>query len=194
LIEQGVVFGNETTYIHKQNKQEYPMYLLDYRNTMVVVSGYSVELRARIIDRWQELEKAQSIVALPDFNNPAEAARAWAIEYEAKQLALAERDAAIATKAEIGCRREATAINTASQAVKKLNKLEVELDKSKDYASVKRMEILFPEFKPFNWRELKATSQEMGFPIEKVFDQNYGNVNAYHKNVWKAVYNLDFDS
>lgn len=27
----------------EQNKQKYPMYLLDYRNTMVVVSGYSVE-------------------------------------------------------------------------------------------------------------------------------------------------------
>lgn len=131
--------------------------------------------------------------SLPNFNNPAEAARAWAVEYEAKQLALIERDVAVATKVEIGNRREATAMNTASQAVKKAHKLEIELDKSKDYASVKRMEILFPEFKPFNWRELKATSQEMKLPIEKVFDRNYGNVNAYHANVWKAVYNLDFD-
>lgn len=56
LIEKGVVFGNETPYIHQQNGQAYPEFLLNYRDTMVVVSGYSVEVRARIIDRWQELE------------------------------------------------------------------------------------------------------------------------------------------
>lgn len=56
LIDRGVVFGNETPYVHAQNGQTYTQFLLNYRNTMVVVSGYSVEVRARIIDRWQELE------------------------------------------------------------------------------------------------------------------------------------------
>ncbi|MGW8423250.1 Rha family transcriptional regulator [Comamonas sp. HJ-2] len=56
LIERGVVFGNETLYTHSQNQQAYPEFLLDYRNTMVVVSGYSAEVRAKIIDRWQALE------------------------------------------------------------------------------------------------------------------------------------------
>jgi phage antirepressor YoqD-like protein len=55
LIAEGVVYANETYYI-AQNKQEYPEFLLDFRNTMVIVSGYSAELRARIIDRWQALE------------------------------------------------------------------------------------------------------------------------------------------
>lgn len=65
LVKQGVVSVNETTYIHEQNKQEYVMYLLDYRDTMVVVSGYSVELRARIIDRWQEFENQVKQPKLP---------------------------------------------------------------------------------------------------------------------------------
>lgn len=34
------------------------VYDLSYRDTMVVVSGYKPEVRARIIDRWMELERA----------------------------------------------------------------------------------------------------------------------------------------
>src|SRR5471032_3630031 len=66
LIQKGVVSSNETPYVHPQNGQTYSEFLLSYRDTMVVVSGYSVELRAKIIDRWQELEdQSQQAVAIP---------------------------------------------------------------------------------------------------------------------------------
>jgi phage regulator Rha-like protein len=63
LVARGVVSGNETPYRHPQNGQSYPEFLLTFRDTMVVVSGYSAELRARIIDRWQELEKVVAPLA-----------------------------------------------------------------------------------------------------------------------------------
>lgn len=53
---RGVVSGNETTYTHSQNKQTYPEFILNKRDTLLIASGYSVELRARIIDRLEELE------------------------------------------------------------------------------------------------------------------------------------------
>lgn len=62
------------------------VYDLIERDTHLVVAGYSDEHRAKVIDRWQELE-GQVAVALPDFTNPAAAARAWADQVEQKEAA-----------------------------------------------------------------------------------------------------------
>ena len=77
LMVEGVVSGNETLYRHHQNGQEYPEIKLDFRNTMVVVSGYNAELRAKVIDRWQELEAKAAKPNLPDFTAIAREAPAF---------------------------------------------------------------------------------------------------------------------
>ena len=60
----GVLKIQHTTYVNDQNKQEYKMYLLDKESTLVLISGYSAEIRLKIIRRWQELE-AQQQTKLP---------------------------------------------------------------------------------------------------------------------------------
>jgi phage regulator Rha-like protein len=70
-----------STFEHRGNI--YTQYHLDKNLTLCLISGYSAKLRMAIIKRWDELENNTS-PSLPNFNNPAEAARAWANEYEQK--------------------------------------------------------------------------------------------------------------
>ncbi len=183
LAASGVI-GTLAMQEFKHNGNTYTEYLLNKRDSLILVAQNCPEFTAKIVDRWQELE-ASATIAIPNFNNPAEAARAWAVEYEA-------RVQAEATKAHIGQKREATAMNTASQAVKKASKLEIELDRSKEYATVKRMEMQNHGIQ-FNWRLLKSAAADLGMPAIDVFDANYGTVKAYHADVWREAYALDIN-
>lgn len=87
---RGVVSGNETTYTHSQNKQTYPEFILNKRDTLLIASGYSVELRARIIDRLEELE-ARKQFQIPQ--NFAEALRLAADQQETIQTQAAQIEA-----------------------------------------------------------------------------------------------------
>ena len=42
--------------------------------------------------------------------------------------------------------------------------------------------------KRFDWRLLKKESENLGFGVKKVFDTNYGEVNAYNISVWLSLY------
>lgn len=67
--------------------------------------------------------------------------------------------------------------------------LETELDRSKEWYSIKRVAHLNGvSYKVFDWRRLKLESQRQGHGVKKIFDANYGEVNTYHVNVWEKVY------
>lgn len=73
---------------------------LPKRESLILVSGYDVHLRARIIDRWQELEaQARPIDPMQALNDPA-TMRGLLLSYSEKVIALEEANRALAPKAE----------------------------------------------------------------------------------------------
>ncbi|SDF80300.1 MULTISPECIES: phage antirepressor KilAC domain-containing protein [unclassified Duganella] len=79
----------ETPYKHPANGETYTEYLLEKRDSLVLVARLSPEFTGAVVDRWLALEAAATspaVPALPDFTNPVTAARAWADEVEKKQV------------------------------------------------------------------------------------------------------------
>ena len=64
-----------------ESRQEF---LLNKRDSLLAVARLSPGFTADLLDRWQEKEK---IAQLPDFTDPAEAARAWAEQFEQRRRA-----------------------------------------------------------------------------------------------------------
>jgi phage antirepressor YoqD-like protein len=78
------------------NGRSFMEFKLSKRDSLVLVARLSPEFTGAVVDRWLELEAAAAApaIALPDFTNPAAAARAWADEVEAKQALQVELAAA----------------------------------------------------------------------------------------------------
>lgn len=89
------IFGR--IYRDARNREQ-SEYALPRRECLILVSGYSIELRARIIDRWEELERRER-PALPDLNNPA-TLRLLLADYANDKIALEEQVAELAPKAD----------------------------------------------------------------------------------------------
>lgn len=77
---------------------------LDRNNTECLITGYSAQLRMKVIARLRELEQ-KSKPQLPDFTNPAAAARAWADQVDAV-MQLESKVAADAPKVDFADRVE----------------------------------------------------------------------------------------
>ena len=109
-----------------------------------------------------------------------------------EQLAIEQRDYAIETKAEIGSRREATAMATASAAVRQANQLKEELGRGLRQATVAAVEkVCKRKFGKQGFRPLKNWCAENGVQAPKVHDPRYGWVRSWPAAAWADVYQID---
>ena len=79
------------SYSDAQGKQR-PCYELTKTECLYVATKFNDEARAKLVLRWEELERKEraNMIALPDFTDPAEAAIAWAKQYNEKKVLLIE--------------------------------------------------------------------------------------------------------
>ena len=177
----------EHIYFDSMNRQQ-TEYLLDEELTMTLVTGYNIVLRNRVIKRWKELE-GQSVANLPDYPT---ALRLYADQLEVSARLELERNHAIATKAEIGSKREATSMATASKYKRENTKLKVQLDESLNFATIKKVQSLTGG--TYDTYALRRHSKANRLEVQKAEDANYGSVNSYHKDAWLAVYSINLSS
>ena len=76
-----------TSYKDAQGKER-PCYELTKTECLYVATKFNDKARAKLVIRWQELEQQAraNMIALPNFEDPAEAAIAWAKEYKEKKV------------------------------------------------------------------------------------------------------------
>lgn len=180
-----------------------PMYLLSKDGFLMVAMAYTTPEAMRIkeayIARFNDMERelAGRNPSLPQ--TYADALRALAAEVEIRQaveqqkaLAESQRDEAIRTKSQIGTRREASAMATASVAVRRAAALEDELGRGRDYKTVKAIpwfREVFADTPPayqVAGRKLSELSRRMDCAVREIEDSRFGSVKAYHVDVIKA--------
>lgn len=164
------------------------------RDSIVVVAQLSPEFTARLVDRWQELEKQ---VGRPQ---PAALSRMEILQIameseQARIKAESERDEAVRTKALIGNKREATAMATASAAKREADRLRHELGRNQEHATVIAVEKATGQKFPRNaYVSLRKWCKDKGLSPMKVQDERYGEVKAWPAGAWQQAFNVDLRS
>lgn len=178
--------------------EERPMYLLSKDGLMMVTMGYTTPEAMRVkeayIARFNEMEERLrgDSPAIPDFQNPALAARAWAEQYERRQIAEAQRDEAIRARSWINEGRTAKAMATASAAVRQRDALADRLGEGKTYKQVRAIPWLLEEFHESAGmysqvgRKLSQLGERMGLQPRITEDSHYGTVKIHHVEVIEA--------
>lgn len=164
-------------------------YLVGKRDSYIIVAQLSPEFTALLVDRWQELESRAGY--------PAELSTldilTIAMESEKGRLAAIEqRDQAIATKAQIGSRREATAMATAATARRETAKLRDELGRNRRHATVIAVEratgLKFPKNA---YVALRKWCKKNDAAAVDVADERYGSVKAWPAGAWLSEFDID---
>lgn len=156
---------------------------------------------AERVERWVFEEVLPSIRETGSYSvtqkSPAELSRmeilqiAMAAE-QGRLVAEAERDEAIRTKAQIGNKREATAMATASAAAREAAKLRDTLGFSARHATIIAVENQTGrKFGKQGFQPLRKYCKTNGLRPEKVHDPRWGVATAWPAVAWDAVYGID---
>lgn len=191
LFAKGLLRSSRKTRREETGGRPIEVYDLIERDTHLVVSGYSDEHRARVIDRWQELEAKQApAFAIP--KSMSEALRLAADLSEQNERLAIERDTAVRTKAEIGSRREATAMATAAAKAKEVARLKHELGRNQQHATVIAVEKATDrKFAKNAYVALRRATKEYGLTAVEVVDARYGSVKAWPAIAWREAYGIE---
>lgn len=198
LAEKGVIQLPPLVEVKNHLGQTVEQYLFSgdkgKRDSFVVVAQLSPEFTGALVDRWQKLEQQfQQQVQVPIL--PGDYIQALEHLLESKRsekLAIEQRDHAIATKAEIGSRREATAMAAASVAVRQVHQLKNELGRGIRQATVAAVEkVAKRKFGKQGFRPLKAWCEANSVQAPKVHDPRYGWVRSWPAAAWMDIYQID---
>jgi phage regulator Rha-like protein len=168
--------------------RDQPCFNLDRELTITLVSGYDIPLRHRVVTRLTELEATKAAI------DPKCLSRMQILEMalqseKQKEAALLALDVAVATKAEIGSRREATSMAKASSAVRERNKILKELGRAQTTATIRAVNKATGG--DYQFRLLRDWCNFTEVQIDRVPDPLYGEVNTYPAAAWRAVYGID---
>lgn len=171
---------------------EITVYELCKRDSYVVVAQLCPEFTARLVDRWQELENARPAfdpaIALPQ--DYIQALEQLLITKKSEQAAITQRDHAIATKAQIGSKREATAMAAVARANKEVAKLKDQLGFSVRQATILQVEDAAGA--DFDFLPLRRWCNAHEVVAESVPDKRYPKgVKAWPAAAWDACYGVD---
>lgn len=152
----------ETIYVNEQNRQEYPMFVMNRDGFTLLAMGFTgkkaLKFKLDYIAAFNAMERSLKEIKTPQ--TYAEALRRLADEVEAKE-----------------------------QIQYQLEQKTEQLDESKEWYSIKRWAKEHNmNWRSINWRRMKALSYGLGYEIKKIFDANYGQVNIYHINVFKTYF------
>lgn len=89
LIDGGVLKNTTLSHwINPQNNQQYPEFLSDKRDSLIIAARLSPEFTAAIVDRWQELESSNRQAIPKSFAEALQLAANQAAELEAARPAV----------------------------------------------------------------------------------------------------------
>lgn len=182
--------GNfSSIYFDSMNRQK-PCYTFPKREACLMAMSYSYDLQAKVFDRMTALE--QRTAPAPVLTRLDILKLAMESE-EGRIKAEAERDHAVATKALIGSKREATAMATAAVATKEVLKLKDSMGEATRRAAVIAVERASKvKTNTYDWRVLRNYCLANELDFGKVWNPGLQmEVNSYPAEAWMRCHGVD---